>query len=87
MFEPVAQTTEGSLDQKRTLEDSANKVCSMYDKIEELALAKGIVLKRVYAEPVSLSSVCSQSNLQTSKKNKQQKKARTAKLKVRTMED
>ena len=86
MFEPVAQTIEGSLDQRRTLEDSANKVCSMYDKIEELALEKGIVLKRVYAEPVSLSSVCSQSNLQASKKNRQQKKARTAKLKVRTME-
>lgn len=87
MFEPVAQTTEGSLDQRRTLEDSANKVCSMYDKIEELALEKGIVLKRVYAEPVSVSSMCSQSNLQISKKNKQQKKARTAKSKVRTMED
>ena len=87
MFEPVAQTTDGSLDQKRALEVSANSVCSMYNKIEELALEQGIILKRVYAEPASVSSMCSQDNLQTSKKNKQQRKARTTKLKARTTED
>ena len=87
MFEPVAQTTEGSLDQRRTLEASANSVCSMYDKIEELALERGVVLKRIYAEPASVSSMCAQNNLQASKKNKQQKKARTTKLKARTTED
>lgn len=87
MFEPVAQITEGSLDQKRTLEASANRVCSMYDKIEELALERGIVLKRVYAEPASVSSMCSQDDLQASKKNKQQRKARTTKLKARTTEE
>lgn len=87
MFEPVAQITEGSLDQKRTLEASANRVCSMYDRIEELALERGIVLKRVYAEPASVSSMCSQDDLQASKKNKQQRKARITKLKARTTED
>ena len=87
MFEPVAQATAGSLDQRRTLENSASKVCSMYDKLEELALEKGVVLKRVYAEPVSLGSMCSQSDLQASKKNQQQKKARATKLKTRSMED
>lgn len=87
MFEPVAQTTDGSLDQKRTLEASANIVCSKYDKIEELALERGIVLKRVYAEPASVSSMCFQNNLQASKKNERQRKARTTKLKARTTED
>lgn len=87
MFEPVARTAGGSLDQKRTLEYSANKVCSMYDKIEELALEKGIVLKRVYAEPASVESMCSQSDLQASKKDKQHKKTKTAKPKARAMED
>lgn len=86
MFEPIAQTTEGSLDQERTLEASANSICAMYDKIEELALERGIVLKRVYAEPASVRSMCAQNDLQASKKNKQQRKARTVNLKAHTIE-
>lgn len=87
MFEPIAKTKEGSLDQKRALEASANSVCSMYREVEELALEKGIIFNHIYVEPASMDTICSQNDLQDSKKNKQQKKARKSELKARTTED
>lgn len=81
MFEPVAQTKCGSLDQKYRLEASVNSICSMYDNIEDLALERGVVLKRVYAEPASISSMRSHVDLHASLKNKQQKKSEQQRVK------
>ena len=85
MFEPVAETTDGSLDQKRRLEYSANHVCSLYATLEERAAERGVILKRVYLESARAETMCSSRQISEQKKSGSQRRARRGKQKERAM--
>jgi len=88
MFEPIAETRTGSTDKIRHIESSANKICSMYEKVEELAAKKGIILRRVYLEPASIESICTQSDVsESNKKKKAQRRTHAKKDKHMTLEE
>lgn len=74
MFEPVGKSKGGSLERHRQIEDSANGVCSLYDKLEERAAEKGVILKRVYAEPVSINEMCFRSDISERSTRKNRRK-------------
>ena len=74
MFEPVGESKGVSLERRRQIEDSANAVCSLYDKLEERAAEKGVILKRVYADPVSIDEMCFQSDISERSTRKNRRK-------------
>lgn len=81
MFEPVGESKGGSLERQRQIERSANSICSLYATLEERAAEKGVILKRVYADPTHISEMCVQSDI--SERRARKKQRRTASLKQR----
>lgn len=81
LFEPVGESKGGSLEKQRQIEDSANSICSLYAALEERAAEKGVILKRVYAEPAHIRDMCVQSDISERSARKKQRKtsARTQK--------
>ncbi len=57
MFETVGTSRDGSLEGRRRLESSANKVCSLYEVIEQRAAEKGVILQRIYMDPAKADSM------------------------------
>lgn len=86
MFEPVGESKEGSLEKQRQIEDSANKVCSMYDALEEKVAEKGVILRRIYAEPAQIGKMCVQSDVSERTVSKRQKKTATQKQRAMNSE-
>lgn len=84
MFEPVGASRGGSLENQRRTENSANSICSLYAAVEEGAAARGVILKRVYLEPVRISEMCVQADIQERKARKKQN--RTAAPKQRAFD-
>ena len=74
MFEPIGESKGGSLEKRRQIESSANSMCSLYEKIEEKAAEKGVILKRVYLEPVNINSMCVQNDISERTEKKKQRK-------------
>lgn len=74
MFEPVGESKGSSLEQQRQIEISANSVCSLYAKLEERAAEKGVILRRVYAEPVGIEEMCFQSDISERSTRKNRRK-------------
>lgn len=64
MFEPVAESREGSLERRRQIERSANNICAMYAELEERAARRGIMLRRVYQDPAVLERICARDDVQ-----------------------
>ncbi len=74
MFEPIGESRGGSLEHKRRVESSANHVCAMYDMLEKRAAEKGVILKRVYADPARIDEMCIQSDISERKASKKRRK-------------
>ncbi len=87
MFEPVGESKEGSLDRQRQIESSANSICSMYTTLEERAAEKGVILKRVYIEPVHIGEMCVQSDISERSARKKQRKTAAQKQRALNSED
>jgi len=86
MFEPVGDPAGSSLEEKRRVEKSASKICSMYAKIEEYAAERGVILRKVYADPANADQMCRRSDISASRKKKNQKKTVAQKLKAMGLE-
>lgn len=82
MFEPIGESKEGSLEQSRQIESSANSICGLYEKLEEKAAERGVILKRVYIEPVHIDSMCVQSDISERKAGKRKRKTANNKAKA-----
>jgi hypothetical protein len=87
MFEPIGESKDVSLERKRLIESSANSICSMYSIVEERAAEKGVILKRIYAEPVSIDKMCIQSDIWEGSSKKKQRKTTTQKERGLRLED
>lgn len=81
LFEPVGLANDGSLNQRREIESSANKICSMYSKLEERLAEKGIFLNQIYIEPAKIEKMFVQSDLSTQELSKAKIQKRTSSLK------
>ena len=77
MFEPVGSSANGSPEERRQIEESANSVCSLYDALAEKAAQRGVILKRVYVEPAHIESMCVRSDLNLTAAEKKKKKKKT----------
>ena len=86
MFEPVGDPADGSLEAKHRVEKSAGKICAMYAKIEEYAAEKGVILRRVYADPANADQMCRRSDVSASRRKKNQRKTVAQKLKAMGLE-
>lgn len=82
MFEPVGDSKGGSLERQRQIESSANSICSLYATLEERAAEKGVILERVYAEPVHIDEMCVQSDISERNSRKRHRKASVKKQKA-----
>lgn len=87
MFEPVGESKTGSLDRQRQIENSANSICELYSVLEDKALEKGIVLKRVYAVPSHIQEMCVRSDLVEAAEKKKHSKRSAEKQQAMKMED
>ena len=87
MFEPVGESKTGSLDRQRQVENSANSICELYSVLEEKALERGIILKRVYAVPSHIQEMCVRSDLTEAAEKRKHSKRSTEKQQVMRMED
>lgn len=74
MFEVIGKTEATSPEAKIELELSANSVCALYEEIEERALERGVILKRVYYEEAHIDEMCVQSDVSSSKTQKKRRK-------------
>lgn len=83
LFEPVGRSREGSLERQRQTLNSANAICSLYPLLEERAADRGVILQRIYAEPVELEELFVQSDV--SVKTDEKRKRKTAVQKQRTL--
>lgn len=86
MFEPVGESKGGSLERQRQIESSANSICSLYATLEERAAEKGVILKRVYIEPVQIGEMCVQSDISERSAGKRQRKTSTQKQRALNLE-
>lgn len=82
MFEPVGESKTGSLERQRQIESSANSICSLYATLEERAAEKGVILKRVYAEPSHIDEMYVQADIRERSDRKRQKRTATPKQQV-----
>lgn len=87
MFEPVGESKTGSIDKQRQVERSANSICGLYAILEEKALERGIVLKRLYAVPSDIQQMRVRSDLVKTTENKKQSKRSSGKQQAMQMED
>ena len=76
LFEPVAESREGSLDRRRQIERSANSICAMYGELEALAAQRGIILRRVYQDPAELEKLYVRGDVRTEKGRQRRRQAR-----------
>lgn len=81
MFEPVGESKEGSLEKQRQVEQSANKICSMYAELEEKVAEKGVILRRIYARQSQINTMHVQSDVSERRAGKRRKTAGTQKQK------
>lgn len=86
MFEPIGESKGGSLERQRQIENSANSICSLYATLEERAAEKGVILKRVYAEPAHINEMCVQSDISERSDRKKQRKASIQKQRALNLE-
>ncbi len=75
MFEPVGGERADSLEKRRRLEEGVDKVCSLYSKVEQKALEKGVILSRVYMDPPEVDKMCLRSDIKKTGTEKRHKKA------------
>ena len=77
LFEPIIESREGSENYRRSVQSDIVSVCSLYDEIERRAAERGVILKRVYFEPVSVdtATVNEQTDSQSKKKKEKQKQS------------
>lgn len=87
MFEPIAATITQSSDQQQALKSSASHICSLYDELESRAADRGVILRRVYAEPVSIDTICLSEELSGYKQRTKKRKESRQKLKTMGMEE
>lgn len=74
MFEPVAEVRPSTLDKKRQVESSVERICTLYDEIERRAAEKGVILTRVYRDPANADAMCVQSDITEHRGRKERKK-------------
>lgn len=82
MFEPVGQSRGGSLEKKRQMEASIGHVCSLYAELEQQAAEMGVILTRVYLDPVNVDTMCVQADVSAKKSKKKQQKGFAQKAKA-----
>lgn len=86
MFQPVGESKDGSLEKRRQIENSANSICSLYDKLEEKAAERGVILKRVFMAPADIESMFVQSDISERGARKRQKKTAVQAQRARELE-
>ena len=86
MFEPIGETKDCSLEKRRSIERSAGAVCSLYDRIEEKAAERGVLLRRVYHEPAQFETMCVQTDVQKKTRKRRQRAASEKQQTMRTEE-
>ena len=87
MFEPVGESKDGSLQNQRQIENSANSICSLYAVLEERAAEEGVILKRVYMEPTHIEEMYIQSDVSERSAKRKQRKTSAQKQRVLSSED
>lgn len=87
MFEPVGESKDGTLERQRQIESSANSICSLYTTLEERAVEKGVILKRVYIEPAHIQEMCVHSDIREISDRKSQRRTSTQKQRALNSED
>lgn len=83
MFEPIGERKSSSLDKKRQIENSANSICALYKELEERAAERGVILNRVYLDPVNVDKMCTQDDI--SERRSSSRKRKTAKPRQRAL--
>ncbi len=79
LFEPVVETRKASRDRLIRIEESAGKVCAMYDELEMRVAKKGVILKRVYASSPNAQAAYARSDIKSLKKKDRKQKKRELK--------
>lgn len=79
MFEPIVETSNNNVSTVN-IETDIGHVCSLYKKLEDRAFERGIVLNRVYLEPLTAQECCSEEKVSAQKKKK--RKSISQKLKA-----
>lgn len=87
MFEPIAATKTQSTDQQQVLTSSASHICSLYDELESRAADRGVILRRIFIEPVSIDSICRTEELSGYEQRTKKRKGSTQKLKSMETEE
>lgn len=84
MFEPIVDASDKNVSNTERKSDIEH-VCSLYKEIEDRAFERGILLNRVYLEPLSVQDCCTEEKVTSAKKKK--KKSISQKLKMIGQED
>ena len=87
LFEPVGEFKEGSLENQRRIEQSANSICSMYATLEERAAEKGVILKCIHMEPAQINKMHKNKEKRKRDTARKQRKATAPKQRVINPED
>lgn len=79
MFEPIVENTDKNTS-TANIENDISHVCSLYKELEDRAFERGIVLNRVYLEPLTAQECCTEEKVSAQKKKK--RKSISQKLKA-----
>lgn len=79
MFEPIVEISRNNVS-TATIETDIGHVCSLYKEVEDRAFERGIVLNRVYLEPLTAQECCTEEKVSAQKKKK--RKSISQKLKA-----
>ena len=77
LFEPIIESREGSENYKKSVQSDIVSVCSLYEEIERRAAERGVILKKIHFEAVSVDTATvneQTGNRSIKKKQKQSKK-------------
>lgn len=56
LFEPVIESRDGSENYRKSVQSDIVSVCSLYEEIERRAAERGVILRKVVFEPVSVET-------------------------------
>lgn len=87
LFEPVGDLSDGSLERRRSVEQSANSICAMYTELERRAAERGVILRRVVCAAVDAGEMHMRSEIQTQTADKRKRRAAAQKPKAMHAED
>lgn len=79
MFEPIVDTSNKNTS-NANIQSDIGHVCSLYKELEDRAFERGIVLNRVYLEPLTAQECCTEEKVSAQKKKK--RKSISQKLKA-----